>query len=538
MPSIRILDCTFRDGGYYNSWDFSSELVAAYLDAIGRTGIELVELGFRSPPQDGFLGAHAYTTDDYLSGLKLPKGPTWGVMVNAKELLGFPGGPVAAVDSLFAPRAKSPVGLVRVAAHFTEAALCRPITDRLKALGYEVGLNLMQAGGKPEAALTENAALVSSWGSVDVLYFADSLGNMDPEMTRRTVAALRRGWPGPLGVHTHNNMGQAMANSTAAVEAGATWVDGTVAGMGRGPGNAHTEYLLVEAKRRGWGAYAPEALFRLALGEFEALRRRYGWGSSLLYFLSAEYGIHPTYVQEMQGKGAYDAQDILHALEFLRAAGASGYSENRLQEAVAGDYAAPRGTWSAGGWAKGRDVLVIAAGPGTKSHLDALCRYVDRRKPVVLCLNTNDSFPSDKVTAYAACHKASLAMDAERYGGLKKPLAVPLAAVPEAVRARLKNVKVLDYGMGVKRDTFSAEPNGCVIPAPLVAAYALALCEAAGAKKVLLAGFDGYPQSDPRHLEMSQVLRRYLARPTAVPLVAVTPTSYEVAQDSIYSPSL
>lgn len=538
MPGVLLLDCTFRDGGYYNSWDFSPELVASYLDAMASAGIPYVELGFRSPAQDGYLGAHAYTTDDFVSGLKLPKGPTYGVMINAKEFLGTPEGPEKAIDALFAKRKDSKIGLVRIACHFAESALARPLAARLKALGYEVGFNLMQAGGKPAAQLTKAAADISSWKCVDVLYFADSLGNMDPETTRETVAALKKGWSGPLGVHTHDNRGYAMANSAAAVEAGATWVDGTVGGMGRGAGNAHTEYLLVDAVKRGWGKFDPEKIFRLALGEFEDLRKRYGWGPNLLYYLSAEYGIHPTYVQEMQGKGSYSQHEILSALEFLKSAGAAGYHENRLQEAVAGEYNGAKGKWSAAGFAKGRPVLVVAAGPGTKRHLDALVRYVERRKPVVLCLNTSDVFPAEKVTAYAACHKASLAMDAEHYSGLKKPVIMPVASVPAPVRDQLKGVKVLDYGMGVERETFRADETGCVIPSPLVAAYALALAEAGGASRVLLAGFDGYPPTDPRHHEMSHVLRRYAARPTAVPLTAVTPTAYEIEQDSIYSPSL
>ena len=129
-------------------------------------------------------------------------------------------------------------------------------------------------------------------------------------------------------------------------------------------------------------------------------------------------------------------------------------------------------------------------------------------------------------------------MDSDRYQSLCRPLIAPLSAVPDVIRAKLKGVQVLDFGMGVEPNIFSIKSNGCLLPAPLVAAYALALAEASGAAKVLLAGFDGYTPSDSRHQEMSQMLKRYQSRPQSVPLVAVTPTTYEVAKDSIYSPNL
>lgn len=535
---LQLLDCTFRDGGYYNDWDFSPAIVAAYLKACSESGVAILELGFRFMPHGSFFGAHAHTTDDFLSTLPLPKGVSIAVMVNAKEMLAHGAGPSAAVDLLFSPSEKSPVSLVRLAAHFSEAEASRAIAARLKEIGYGVALNLMQAAGKHGAELTRLAAEIASWGCVDVLYFADSLGNMDAEMVRRAVAALRRGWAGPIGIHAHNNMGQGILNCAAAVESGATWVDGTIAGMGRGAGNAATELLLLEFKRRGWGDYSPDPIFHLAIGPFEALRKEHNWGPSLLYHLSASYGIHPTYVQEMLGKGSYDAHHVIGVLEYLKDAGASAYSDYRLQEAVLGQSGTGDGRWSAQGWAEGRNMLVVASGPNTKNHLQALCRYVERRNPIVVCLNTNNVFPTDKVTAYAACHKTSLLMDSELYRSLRRPLIAPLDAIPDPIRANLKDVSVLDFGMGVKSDTFSVKPNGCLIPAPMVAAYVLALAEAGGAAKVLLAGFDGYPPSDTRHRDMSQMLKCYQSRPQAVPISAVTPAPYQIAKDSIYSPSL
>ena len=56
-------------------------------------------------------------------------------------------------------------------------------------------------------------------------------------------------WDGEIGIHTHNNLGKAVSNSIEAIEKGATWIDPTVTGMGRGPGNSETEYMLIEMSK-------------------------------------------------------------------------------------------------------------------------------------------------------------------------------------------------------------------------------------------------------------------------------------------------
>ena len=86
---LKVLDCTFRDGGYYNNWDFDESTVLKYLAAVSSAKIDIVEIGFRFFPSQEFQGAFAYSTDDYLSSLPLPTGVEIAVMVDAKELINY-----------------------------------------------------------------------------------------------------------------------------------------------------------------------------------------------------------------------------------------------------------------------------------------------------------------------------------------------------------------------------------------------------------------------------------------------------------------
>ena len=90
MKESKILDCTLRDGGYYNNWDFPKDLVDNYLSTMSKIGVDYVELGFRSFEKKGFRGPNWYTTESYLNSLVIPKNINVSVMVNASEFVLHP----------------------------------------------------------------------------------------------------------------------------------------------------------------------------------------------------------------------------------------------------------------------------------------------------------------------------------------------------------------------------------------------------------------------------------------------------------------
>ena len=87
INDIKILDCTLRDGGYYNNWEFPRELVADHLSVMSSCGVDVVELGFRTLSNNSYKGPLAYTTDKYLESIEWDQRDLKvSVMVNAKEL--------------------------------------------------------------------------------------------------------------------------------------------------------------------------------------------------------------------------------------------------------------------------------------------------------------------------------------------------------------------------------------------------------------------------------------------------------------------
>ncbi|MFC1626538.1 hypothetical protein ACFL19_02405, partial [Pseudomonadota bacterium] len=234
----------------------------------------------------------------------------------------------------------------------------------------------------------------------------------------------------------------------------------------------------------------------------------------------------------------YGTEHILGAVNFLRNSGAPSYNFETLLRAISGQDGSEHGGWEATDWLKDKEILIIGSGPGGKRHMAALQQYINRSKPVVFCLNINDSVPSEIVTAYVACHETRILIEADHYSSLKKPLLMPICRVPDALLNGLESVEILDYGLRIQKGTFMVGSHGCVLSSPLAIAYAMAIVKEAGGKRILLAGFDGYGEGDPRQLEMIEVLEQYQKMDHAAPLEAVTPTTYPIRKRSIYEPDL
>jgi len=528
---IKILDCTLRDGGYYNKWDFDNSLVRKYLHAINDANVDIIELGLRNFPQDEFLGAFAYTTDNYISTLNIDKSISVGVMIDASSILSSNLSIEDAINSLFQAKEKSRVDLVRIATHFNCIEQCKEIAEALKKLGYMVGLNLMQPHAIANQELSKAAELIQRWNVVDVLYFADSLGGMNGSDVARILSALKSGWKGDIGFHAHNNKGLAVSNILTAIEYGAIWIDSTILGMGRGAGNAQTENLLLELEGYQLGYHA-NALFDLVLSEFIPLQNHYHWGESLLYSLAAKHNIHPTYIQEMMADNRYSNKEALQAVEFMSSIDASHYDQDLLLQARGNIN--NQGSWSAKDWCAKKEVLILGSGASLQTYKQGIVQYIKANKPIVISLNVKHDFPKNMIDVYVSSNESKMLNEATLYSQLSQSLAIPNLLLTKVLGREVPINNLWDYGLNIKQNTFIAGETECTLPYELSAGYALSLANAGGAKNISIVGFDGYGRDDIRQIRMNELLDLYYQQ-SHVPVVALTPSTYHLSQGSIYA---
>lgn len=529
-----FLDCTLRDGGYYNHWDFSPELINRYLKAMSAVGVDVVELGFRSLKNDGFKGACAFTTDDFIRTLTVPSELILGVMINASELIHEGILMLDVLERLFPePASSSPVSLIRIACHVHEFEKVLPVSRLLKERGFQVGFNLMQIADRSLEEIDLLAKVANSY-SFEVLYFADSMGGMSPGQTCEIIKALRKHWSGPLGIHTHDNMGMALQNSLCAIAEGVTWIDSTVTGMGRGPGNAKTEYLAIEIAEYRKTSCNLTSLMDLIRDEFRPMQHQFGWGTNSYYYLAGKYGIHPTYVQEMLNDARYREEDILTVINHLRCEDGKKFNVKTIETARHFYQGSPQGSWEPASAIQGREVLLLGSGPSAALHRLAIENYIRRSKPFVIALNTQEPIAANLIDARVACHSLRLLADCEELVRLSQPLITPFSMLPEDIQKALSKKEILDYGFELKADTFVFESKYSVLPCPLVVAYALAIASSGKAKNILLAGFDGYRVDDPRAIEIKNLLNTYKVSTGCIPITSITSTQHPVVCKSIY----
>lgn len=535
--SIKVLDCTLRDGGYYNNWNFEPRLVNSYLQTMERAGIDYVEIGFRNPSVSRFVGPFYYTTDRFLERLDFPfDSMNVGVMIDAKAYLGE-GCP--SISDFFSKENQSPVKFVRIACHFEQVAQSRVLADELKKLGYQVGFNLMQISSRTPEEIQSAVSTVDSWGAVDVLYFADSFGNLDSEHVEKILDSIQSKWAGELGVHAHDNMGKAVANTFAAVERGVNWVDCTVLGMGRGAGNTRTETLLIELKKRGFSQYVPEACFSLVLDHFEKLQAEYSWGPNLLYYLAGFHGVHPSYVQSMLARNFYSKMEMAGFIEKMSGTSyAQNYVDNAWDQLTSYGEGESDSSRDVSGMLAGRDVLLVGPGPQARQHVEAINAFISAKNPFVLSLNTSaKNIGIDKIDAFIACNHTRVLIDFDYYVSNKAPLITPMGWVPPHLSEKMQQATVIDYSMQVSGAEFSWNNTGCVIPKNWVLPYALCFLNSAGIANIYSVGLDGYGSDLKQHDEVDRLLAKYEEQPTSAPLASLTPTSYMgLRPSSVYDP--
>lgn len=537
---MKILDCTLRDGGYYNSWDFDAPLVQAYLQAVAAAGIDYVELGFRDLAQPGFYGPYAYTTESFLSRLVLPPGPQYGVMINAATVLKSKLDSDEVLDKLFVDASQSKLELVRIAAHLDEIERCQPITQHLKDKGYIVGINLMQIGGRKSSYIQDLGATIAAWGTIDVLYFADSFGNMDVAEVTRTVSALRETWQGELGIHTHNNMGLALQNSMAAYKLNVEWLDATVSGMGRGAGNTPTETLLASLASLS-DKYRASSIYELSIRYFQPMKKDYGWGDNLLYFLGAQNDVHPLYIQNLLS-GAYSGVDeVIGAIDYLsQLEGASKYDGATMQTALTltDTNSEPEGSPAIRGLFAGREVLLVGSGPLVEKHLSEIYAYIEDRKPVVVIINVHETFDPKFVDYYCFVRNSKFLAESRKYHDITKPIILPMHRfAPEELDLLPEKTTRLAYGMKVSSGEFVIEDAFCILPYEVTVGYALAVAKTGSAERISMVGFDGYDPGDLRQKEMVDLLALVANAWAGFELRALTPTSYPIKLGSVYAPA-
>ena len=287
-PDIKILDCSIRDGGLMNDSRFEDEFVRAVYQTLVAAGVDYMEMGYKASkkiysPKE--FGAWKYCDEDDVRRIVGDNKTTLklSAMADAER---------TDYHEDILPKDQSVLDMIRVATYIHQIPTAIDMIKAIHDKGYETTLNLMAVSVVKEKELDE-ALEVLCKTEVEVIYLVDSYGSLYSEeiqaLTRKylqyTEAAGKK-----MGIHTHNNQQLAYANTIEALILGASYLDSTLGGLGRGAGNCPTELLLGFLKNP---RFHIRPVLQCLQDYVVPLREKIAWGFDIPYMLTGQLNMHP-----------------------------------------------------------------------------------------------------------------------------------------------------------------------------------------------------------------------------------------------------
>lgn len=287
-PEIKVLDCTIRDGGLMNNHKFEDDVVKAVYEACIGAGVDYMELGYKGSkkifsPSDFGPWKSCSEEDmrrivgDNDSSLKL------SVMADVDR---------TDYHEDILPSDQSVLDMIRVASYIHQIPSALDMIKDAHDKGYETTINLMAVSAVQEHEL-DKALEILAESEVDIIYLVDSFGALYSEQVQYLIQKyLKYAKPGKkqVGMHAHNNQQLAFANTIEALILGATILDGSMAGLGRGAGNCHTESLLGFLHNP---KFKLRPVFECIQNKIEPMRKDLLWGFDIPYMITGQLNQHP-----------------------------------------------------------------------------------------------------------------------------------------------------------------------------------------------------------------------------------------------------
>lgn len=534
MKSINFIECTLRDGGYHNSWDFDRSLVEEYLSVCKNLEIKNIELGFRFPNSKEWLGEFAYTREATLESLSLGEDFNIGVMVNVSDFVQNNLLDLEIINNSFPLNSSSSrLNFVRIATHIKDLNHSIELAHNLINKGFKLAINIMQSHNLDEKTI-EKFSSDTKGLELYSLYFADSLGCMIPSQINKLVSSLKKSTKFPIGIHAHNNMGLALANTVEAVDAGVEWVDMTMTGMGRGPGNTLTEDAIFYFSKLK--TEKKVELITLLENYFYPLKNKHKWGSSPYYFLAGVNKVHPSYIQDLTKDLDFNVNDKVSLIDSL---GSLDLENSQNSESYNPDFKEQYFNYYSllnkedtlnQKKLKNESFLIIGGGKTADKYSLEIEKFIKSLNLTVLQLNNHNKISEDLIDFRVSCHPHRLSSKLKTSNN-KTPFIVP--NLNKSIELDYPNI--LYYDIKLEKDKFLTKENYCILPNALALTYSLAIAsKSSKAQNIYLVGFDGYDRLTNKNNELNSTFEIFKSFINCN-ILSLTPTNLNIETKSIYS---
>ena len=283
---IKVLDCTIRDGGLMNNHLFSDEQVRRIFQAVNKSGVDYIELGYKADESQfnrGEFGPMKFCTEKDLENILGNTERNCKISVMAD---------IGRFDAnALIPKSESYVDMMRVASYIKDIDKAIDLVNVLNAKGYETTINIMAVSHARERELDEALEQVEKESAVDVVYLVDSFGALYSEQISYLARKYKSALPTrEVGIHAHNNQQLAFANTIESVIHNINYLDGTIFGIGRAAGNCPLELLLGFLKNPKFDL---RPILEVLESDFVGLSSSIEWGYTIPYMITGILDLHP-----------------------------------------------------------------------------------------------------------------------------------------------------------------------------------------------------------------------------------------------------
>lgn len=387
MNDRKLLDCTLRDGGYINNWNWGFDNARDIIHSLVRAGVDIVEVGF-------LRNVEGYNPDitvcNHIEELNrlLPENPG-SAMFSAMAMR-------SNYDiKKLAPYNGRGIEMIRITAHDYDIAEGMDFAREVKEKGYKLSINPINIMGYDDKQLMW---IFDQVNKIMPYQFSivDTFGSMRRRDLDRIVSLADHNIAPDvrLALHLHENMSLASCLAQDFLDKHLNrdvTVDGSLEGMGRIPGNLPIELIADYCNEYLGAHYDIDYLMDAIQDQISPIKGQSAWGYTPAYFLSARYNLHRNYAEHYLNKGDLTNRDINHILAgfdrskttVFDAAYADKLYEDYKRHSVDDSVAMA----ALAGQLAGKQVLVLAPGPSLREKQAEISEYIAQHKPVVIAAN-------------------------------------------------------------------------------------------------------------------------------------------------------
>ncbi|MDD6489868.1 MAG: aldolase catalytic domain-containing protein [Clostridia bacterium] len=288
-PDIKVVDCTLRDGGLVNNFEFSEEFVRDLYKTNIKSGIDYMEFGYKASKEIfdvNKFGKWKFCDEEDIRSIVGDNDTDLKISVMAD---------VGRTDFRkdIIDKKDSVIDLVRVATYINTIPAALEMVEYCNKKGYETTINIMAISKSNDSDLDDALELIGH-SCVDTIYLVDSYGSLYPEQMRRLASKYLEcadKYNKKIGIHAHNNQQLAFANTIETLTMGVSYLDSTVSSLGRGAGNCPTELLLGFLKNPKYDITPVLKFIENHINKLKA--DGVVWGYDIPYLLTGRLNQHP-----------------------------------------------------------------------------------------------------------------------------------------------------------------------------------------------------------------------------------------------------